>query len=582
MKNPFSGFPPFNNSCSAGRRFIRWVRPVVFWMIVSCPGTAAGEVRINELYYDHPGTDSGYEFIELFNSAVLPVSLGGYALEFHNGAGEGWDRLWTAGLNDSIPAGRPFVIGGDAVEPAPDVITSWSLQNGPDAIRLIHLDTTVDLVGYGNLEDPGYVEGTSAPKVQPGQSLARMPDGADTDDNKHDFQPAEPSPGRLNTPQNDISIQPGDGIPAAAAVETGAAEQIRFGLTNRGTLEVAAGGVEVQLWDSTSAGSNLSQQVLAPALSTGSEVTVMLSVVFTEGVHFLIGRAVYPPDERPNNNSCRLIRRAGSPPVLISEIMSDPPGNCPQYIELYNAGSQAVDIENFHLRDSSGNFVSVTPESFEIDPRSCLVITPDGEGLGFHFPFLAPGQVVEVEGSWPYFNRSGSGGFADSVILADSYRIPVDGVDYPPQPSSHRGKSLERVDLFVGSRRPVWVLSRAPGGGSPGRPFEASLLQPPRPESMTLSPNPFSPEAGENLCIAVDPDGPVSRVILSVYDLSGRRIRDLGSTAVFPYVFVWNGVTESGRTVSPGLYIVAGEYYSTDGRRAEVEKVVVGCGRLQN
>ena len=581
MKNPSFDFPPFNTPCSCRRRLFRSAGPFFLWAAFLCPKAAAGEVRINELYYDHPGLDSGFEFIELFNSASLPASLSGYALEFHNGAGEGWDRLWTAGSGDSIPAGRPFVIGGDAVRPVPDVIAGWSLQNGPDAIRLVYLDTAADLVGYGNLEDLLYLEGESAPAVEPGQSLARIPDGSDTDNNKRDFQPAGPSPGALNMPGNDLSIRPGDGIPSAAALEPGAAEQIRFSLANRGTWEAPAGRAEVQLWDSTAAGSRLDQIVPAPALPSGSAATVTLIVLFTEGVHFLTGRVFYPPDERPGNNSCRLLRRAGSPLLLVSEIMIDPPGACPQYLELYNAGPEAVDIKHYHLRDSGGEFASITGQSFELGSMSYLVITQDvGDLLGY-FPYLAPGRVVEVEGPWPYFNRSGSGGFADSVCLADAYRIPVSGVDYPPQPSSHRGRSLERVDLFASSRQPVWVVSRAPGGGSPGQPNEASLFEPP-PESMTLSPNPFSPAAGENLVIAVSPGGPVARIAVSVFDLSGRRIKTLGSTTVFPGVFLWPGDTESGRLVAPGLYIVAGEYFSTDGHRARVEKVVVGCGRRKD
>ena len=39
--------------------------------------SALGDLVVNEVYYDHPGADSGYEFVEFYNPLPWPVSLDG-------------------------------------------------------------------------------------------------------------------------------------------------------------------------------------------------------------------------------------------------------------------------------------------------------------------------------------------------------------------------------------------------------------------------------------------------------------------------------------------------------------------------
>ena len=80
------------------------------------------------------------------------------------------------------------------------------------------------------------------------------------------------------------------------------------------------------------------------------------------------------------------------------------------------------------------------------------------------------------------------------------------------------------------------------------------------------------------MTISVDaPDG--IRAVLSVYDVGGRRLAELGAAVSFPAVFVWDGRHSGGRRMVPGLYIVVCESYSTAGERMASRKVVVGCAR---
>ncbi len=546
---------------------------------LALPPSVRGSVVINELYYDHPGKDAGYEFIELVNTDSLSINLSGYAIEFHNGAGIGWEMRWQAGAFDSIPSGGLFVIGGSNVFPRPDGVLELNLQNGPDAIRLVRSAIVVDLVGYGDLDDPAYVECESAHGVPAGTSIGRKPDGADTDNNRLDFYPMDPSPGGFNIPRRDVSVALATGTKRAAAVEVGSFEEIRFVLENAGIQPIADRAVAIELRDSSALGVRLIERSANPgAIPPGEACDMSLSAVFSTGYHHLLLEASYVGDERGKNNTIRLIRRAGTAPILVSEVMSYPNGPCPQYVEIYNAGIETYDVAGHSLRDASNRPSCITASSRTLDPGAYLVLAPDRESLLSCFPSVCPSRVVALEGAWPHLNR-GSGGFGDSVVLADAFDIPLDAVAYPSQPSSARGMSLERMDLFVGAPGCVWVLSRDPRGGSPGERCMGALLEPPGKKTLCVSPNPFAPEAGEKLLISVNPAGEGRRAVVTIFDLSGRRVKVVGASTLFPYVFLWDGTAEWGRIVGPGLYVLACEVFSSGGGRMYVEKVVVGCGR---
>jgi hypothetical protein len=274
-----------------------------------------------------------------------------------------------------------------------------------------------------------------------------------------------------------------------------------------------------------------------------------------------------------------LLRRVGGPALLISEVLCYPADGCPQFVELYNAGDDPVDIAGYQMRDKSHPLSSITGRTVMVPPGGLVVLAPQADALVLCFPTAPADRVIEHSGSWPTLNRTGSGGVSDSVVLADAHSLLVDAVGYPPVDSEYEGRSLERIDLFPGCSSPTWVLSRDPSGASPGRPNERSLRDPPAPGSLEVNPRTFSPYAGETATVSIDAD-PGFRAVVSVYDVEGRRLSELGSAIAFPAVFIWNGRDANGRLLTPGVYIVVCEMYAGTGERVAARKVVVGCGRL--
>ncbi len=548
-------------------------------LLFSITATAvSARVVVNELYYDHPGADAGHEFVELVDTDDAPADIGGLSLEFHNGSGSGWVVLWRAAPGTVLRAGAPFVIGASLVSPVPDVVVSLSLQNGPDAIRIVAADGTVlDLVGYGGLDDPLHAETKGAAAVPAGASIARVPDGVDTDDNSADFRAATPTPGRYNVARHDAGLAPAPGVPMRGARDAAGTELIALLISNHGTAGIPARAVRVSALDSSATGVTPRASVEnRGAIAPGGFERAELPVALDRGYHWISLRAEYAPDERPGNDSLTIIRRVGRLSVLVSEVWSAPRSTCPQFVELYNAGTTPVDVGGWALRDMRASPVTIATDSLVLAPRTFVAVSASPAALVACVPRTPGDRVVGVDGSWPVFNRSGSG-IADSVVVLDRHGIVTDAVAYPPLGTGISGRSLERVDLYDGTRAAVWRLSPSSDGCTPGLPNQASLYDAPVEGELDAGPNPFAPARGELLRIAVHAGAAVARVVVSVFDTAGRRVADVGSATSLPVVFLWDGRDRTGHPVRAGLYVVACEDFLADGTRGAVRKVVVGC-----
>lgn len=166
-------------------------------LLLATPPALAATV-ISEVLYDPAGSDNGKGFVELFGSPG--DSLDGLILEGINGSGGGVTHsLALAGV---IPADGVFVIADDATGGGTEVaeadwIASLNLQNGPDSVVLRLGTTILDAMGYGDFSGLIFAgEGSPAPDVSNGTSLARIDPGHDTNNNLLDFELlATPTPG---------------------------------------------------------------------------------------------------------------------------------------------------------------------------------------------------------------------------------------------------------------------------------------------------------------------------------------------------------------------------------------------------
>lgn len=179
-----------------------------------------GSLVINELDYDQVGADTG-EFIEIYNGGLTPADLSSVVLVMVNGSTS--REYARVALSGTLAPGAYAVVANAAVTlPAGMMrfaIANDTLQNGaPDGVALINTasGTMIDALCYegsmmaatitGVTGTVSLVEGTvlattvADSNTMP-NSLARVPNGTDTDDANTDWRlSATPTPGAANAP----------------------------------------------------------------------------------------------------------------------------------------------------------------------------------------------------------------------------------------------------------------------------------------------------------------------------------------------------------------------------------------------
>jgi len=179
-------------------------------------------VVLNEVQYDPPpgGAETAYEWVELLNTGLEPVSLEGWRIADNRaaddlpavplGPGEILVVAGGEGFAELHPgfAGRLATLGGSIGN---------GLGNSGDQVRLLDASGgEVDAMSYG--DDAGALD-PPAPTVEAGHSLERVPAGTDTDAAGDWEDRTSPSPGQ---PAEDLgptpSVPPPTMPPGAGAV----------------------------------------------------------------------------------------------------------------------------------------------------------------------------------------------------------------------------------------------------------------------------------------------------------------------------------------------------------------------------
>jgi hypothetical protein len=151
---------------------------------------------ISEVFYDAVGSDDGQSFVEL--SGEPGASVNGLVLTGINGSnGAAGPILELTGVfgDDGLYVVADRTSDGTTFVPGADLLLNFDFQNGPDSLVLADEFGVLDSLGYGEFAPDEIFagEGTPAPDVAAGESLARLFADVDLDDNALDFV-AEPVP----------------------------------------------------------------------------------------------------------------------------------------------------------------------------------------------------------------------------------------------------------------------------------------------------------------------------------------------------------------------------------------------------
>jgi hypothetical protein len=415
------------------------------------------------------------------------------------------------------------------------------LQNGPDALRVVWPDGTIEVVGYGALEFAEYSCGTPAVDVAPGQSLARTPDGADLGGNAADFRAAMPSPGRANQSQRDLAVLAGSLVLTPDQPDPAVAARLAGRIENRGATAVAAG--EAMLVATASSASpagdvQLLARAVGAALAPGDTAAFDEPVALEAGKWRLRMAVVLPGDESAVNDADSLLVRVGPGPLDLTEIQFHPAAGEGEWVEVRNRSATPLDLTDFTISDRGSTRGTPVGGEGELEPESLAVLAQDRAALLRAFPALEARRVWSA-GPWPSLNNSNdSTGFADAVILRET-----------------DGALCQRV-AYSAAGLPAGVpLEWRDGGWWPASDPAGTPLRPPHaraPLARRFECAPRRLREGGAATLAWDLPWSRARISLELYDLAGRRVaQPLGE-------FLAPGRGErawSAGAVAPGLYV---------------------------
>ena len=145
--------------------------------------------------------------------------------------------------------------------------------------------------------------------------------------------------------------------------------------------------------------------------------------------------------------------------IVINEIMYAPPSGEPEWLEIFNRTSNAINLKNWKLSDASTT-ITITSQDKFIDANSFLVISRDSSIRNY---YNVPSQIIIA--NIPSLNNTG-----DAVVIRDFNGTKIDSVSYlPTWGGSAGGKSLERVSVDSSSNNPAnWSTSKNIFNATPG------------------------------------------------------------------------------------------------------------------
>lgn len=274
------------------------------------------------------------------------------------------------------------------------------------------------------------------------------------------------------------------------------------------------------------------------------------------GEHHIIARLTYTSDENTANNLVQKniqVHSRGTT-LHINEIKFLTIDREPEWIELINSGDEAVYLKGWSIADQSDTVRIDTP--LFIKPYSYLVISNDT--LSEIYDLLNKNLLILK--TLPVLNDQG-----DEIILLNPLEKKMENILYNRQwleGEDYRSPSLERINpLLNGNQSENWGPCVDPSGSTPGRKNSIYSDLKIQANSLSVGPNPFSPDADGIDDVAIlsgEIPEKSARISVQIFDIKGRLIRTLTDNGFTGSNFhlIWDGRDNQGRMARIGVYII--------------------------
>ena len=528
----------------------------------------AQHIVINEVMYDPNGSDSGNEWIELYNAGDQSVSLAGWMIQK---AGTGFALVYTFDiLSEYSIAPHSFFLIAEENIPNADITTNLAFQNGgsaTDGVRIVSFDGLyTDTILYdspntnllpGDENNPGIY---FAPDVSSGNSLSRKHDGEDSDNCEQDFfECSDPTPGEPNFYPIDLAVQ-NPLITVNDEIISLFFEVANLSTENVDNYEALA---EIII------NSELFDNLELPEIPADDTIEVNIHLPEFNAEYNVIGITVkYVNDNELENNSVSVSFLNDFSPLVFNEILFKPSDNNCEWIEIYNRSASVYLVDNFTILDATDGEIRFFGE---IQANDYLIICNDKNAFHSFYTEVPLDKIIEAV-NWTSLNNN------DEILtLYDNYGTFLEAVNYSFS-NWETDISLERINYDLGSSADNW--GPCIHGASPGVQNTIFVQVLPTKSALSVYPDPFSPQKHEYTIIYFKLPELISTVTIRVFDLKGRMLNKLLNQQLQASEgeFIWDGKDNNGHNLPVGVYIIFMEATSLADEKvySETKTVVIG------
>jgi hypothetical protein len=277
--------------------------------------------------------------------------------------------------------------------------------------------------------------------------------------------------------------------------------------------------------------------------------------------------------------------------ISFQEVLFNPVGDNPDYIELMNTGNSYLPLNLYYIAswDSSAKLSGVGIKFSELPlqlaPGRRVLLTENIRKVLGAYPVHARKNFLNC--TLPIMNNSGSSiciKLSDETILETFSFDETFHVGWLKNPE---GAALEKILPEAESEdRYMWTTAAASVGfGTPGAVNSQNHTPPDASDILTAGRGIFSPDQDgfeDVLMLQIIPGYSSSRLTLDVYTTSGVHVKQLanglicGSTETLS----WDGSTDDGNRCGIGMYILKGVLQDANGKSLTIKKPVVLAAKI--
>jgi len=246
-----------------------------------------------------------------------------------------------------------------------------------------------------------------------------------------------------------------------------------------------------------------------------------------------------------DDDNCLAFSRVSSQGVLvINEVMPSPLQDGSEWLELYNTGSEKVEIDRLQIRDKSGD---VSRFDLAIVAGEYLVLTADLAGFSQTYPQIDLGRVIEVEDLVSLNNSD------EVLILEDSLGCCFDSVSYG-KVDAPKGVSLEKFGY--GDFADIWgecLEDATPGVANSVRIYDYKDCF-----AVSLSSNVCTEDEPVVISYSVPELAATVRVHCRIFDRMGNLRRSVSNyrRSAIKGELIFDGRDDSGESLKKDVYLL--------------------------